>query len=165
MAQHNQVSVTLSAADLAEIQQSVQTLQQRLIFLVNLTPEERQAHARLGDKSLAFVEKSLEYAKENPQYVPPFLNVNEFERDMTLISQLRSILRPLGILLEGIDDTIMLAGSESYSAALLFYQSIKMAKTMNFAGTDSIYEELAKRFPGRSPSDDTATTQSTQPIV
>ena len=40
-------------------------------------------------------------------------------------------------------------GSESYSAALIFYQAVKMAKMMNIAGTDSIYEDLAKRFSGR----------------
>ncbi|MBK8444875.1 MAG: hypothetical protein IPL35_16360 [Sphingobacteriales bacterium] len=154
MAQHNQISASLTAADLTELLKAVAVIKEKLPFLVNLTPEERQSYARMGDKSLAFVEKSLDYAKENPQLLPPFLNVAEFEKDMLLVNDLRRLLRPLTAIVESIDDTVMLAGSESYSAALIFYQAVKMAKMMNIAGTDSIYEDLAKRFSGRGLSEE-----------
>jgi hypothetical protein len=150
MAQDNQLSATLSVPDLEAITQAVEAIQARLPFLVNLTPEERQAYARLGDRSLAFVEKALAYARENPGLVPPYLNVAEFERDMALIGQLQSIARPLRSLVEALEDTLMLGGSESYSAALTFYASVRTAQRLNVAGTKTIYEALRARFPGHS---------------
>jgi hypothetical protein len=164
MAHHNQISAALSAAEMEELLKAVSMLKEKLHFLVNLTPEERQSYVRMGDKSLAFVEKSLDYAKENPQLLPSFLSVAEFEKDMKLVNDLRRLLRPLASIVESIDDTVMLAGSESYSAALTFYQSVKMAKMMNIAGTDSIYEDLAKRFLGKGGNEESP-TQPAEPDI
>ncbi len=149
MAQDNQVSATLQQQEVDNLRNQVQSIRAMLPFLVNLTAEERRKYPKMGDKTLAFVTKALEYARDNYHLVPPYLNVPEFEKDMTLVQQLNSILRPLRSLLESLDDTVMLAGSESYSAALTFYQSVKLAKSMNVPGIDSIYEDLQARFPGR----------------
>ncbi len=149
MAQDNQISATLQQQEVDNLRNQVQSIRAMLPFLVNLTAEERRTYPKMGDKTLAFVTKALEYARDNYHLVPPYLNVSEFEKDMTLVQQLHSILRPLRSLLESLDDTAMLAGSESYSAALTFYQSVKLAKSMNVPGIDSIYEDLQARFPGR----------------
>ncbi len=151
MAQDNQVSATLQQQEVDNLRNQVQSIRAMLPFLVNLTAEERRKYPKMGDKTLAFVTKALEYARDNQHLVPPYLNVAEFEKDMTLVQQLNSILRPLRSLLESLDDTVMLAGSESYSAALTFYQSVKLAKSMNVPGISTIYEDLQARFPGRGP--------------
>jgi len=151
MAQHNQISALLTPAETEAIRTAMDIIRQKLPFLINLTDEERQTYAKMGDKTVAFVSKALEYARENPHLVPPYLNVSEFEKDMQLIVQLRGILRPLLSLVEGLDDTLMLAGSESYAAALTFYNSVKMASKMNVPGTTAIYNDLKVRFPGRGP--------------
>jgi hypothetical protein len=152
MAQDNQLSATVSAQDLTAISEALDAITARLPFLINLTAEERQVYAKMGDKTVAFVEKALEYAREHPNLVPPYLNVAEFERDMALIRQLQAVARPVQSLAEALDDTIMLAGSESYSAALTFYSSVRTAKNLNVPGTKSIYDALRMRFPGRGPA-------------
>ncbi len=149
MAQENLISAELSASDLAEVKAAIETIRTKLPFLVNLTAEERQAYAKMGDKTVAFVSKALAYAKENPMLCPPYLDVAEFEKDMQLVESLDSILRPLSAITEGLDDTTMLAGSEAYAAALIFYNSVKVASKMNIPGTDAIYNDLSARFPGR----------------
>jgi hypothetical protein len=42
----------------------------------------------------------------------------------------------------------MLAGSEAYQAALVFYKSVKMAAAHDVPGAKAVYEELKTRFPG-----------------
>jgi len=42
----------------------------------------------------------------------------------------------------------MTAGSEAYQAALIFYNSAKIASSQNISGAKAVYEELKKRFPG-----------------
>jgi hypothetical protein len=48
---------------------------------------------------------------------------------------------------EAIDDTEMIAGSEAYQAALVFYKSVKMAAEQDIPGAKAVYEELKTRFP------------------
>ena len=42
-----------------------------------LTPQDRQTLPKMGEKTLAFVEKSHEFAMNNPVLVPNYLDVNE----------------------------------------------------------------------------------------
>jgi hypothetical protein len=49
---------------------------------------------------------------------------------------------------ENVDDTTMVAGSEAYQFALIFYNSVKMAARQDIPGAKAIYGELKKRFPG-----------------
>ncbi|MBK7871340.1 MAG: hypothetical protein IPJ74_12035 [Saprospiraceae bacterium] len=86
------------------------------------------------------------------------------------MDQLTTIERPLLSLIEGINDTKLLAGSEAYSTALLFYQSVKLAAEMNIPGVKTIYDDLRERFPGRGPlrpgvfPDDTDNGASTEDV-
>jgi hypothetical protein len=56
---------------------------------------------------------------------------------------------PVQQLEETIDDTEMVAGSEAYQAALVFYKSVKMAVAQDIPGTKAVYKELKTRFPQR----------------
>jgi hypothetical protein len=104
---------------------------------------------KMGDKTLAFVTKALDYAKQNPTLAPAFLNVPEFEKDVTAVTSLNNVLRPLQQLTEKLDDTTLQAGSEAYAAALIFYTSVKSAAKAGVPGTKNIYDDLQARFPGR----------------
>lgn len=44
------------------------------------------------------------------------------------------------------NDTIMMAGSEAYIAALMYYNSIKRVAAENVPGAKAIYDDLKVRF-------------------
>ena len=50
-----------------------------------------------------------------------------------------------------IEDTVILAGSEAYVAALSYYNAVKQAVKMNVAGAKVIYDDLRTRFEGNGP--------------
>jgi hypothetical protein len=52
-----------------------QTLQP---YIIALTPHERQTMLKMGDKSLAFVEKAHDYAADNPTLTPSYLGYGGF---------------------------------------------------------------------------------------
>ena len=54
------------SADQADIMAAINTIREKLPFLVSLTPSDRRAMAKLGDMSRAFVEKSMESATLKP---------------------------------------------------------------------------------------------------
>jgi hypothetical protein len=79
----------------------------------------------MGEKTIFFVEKACDFARQNPSLVPPYLEIDAFGADFAdthgLWTQINSIRR----LEEGIDDTEMTVGSEAYQVALVFYKSVK----------------------------------------
>ena len=51
MAQHNQISATLSPKDMEEIMKALGVIQRKLPFLINMTFDERRTHLKMGDRS------------------------------------------------------------------------------------------------------------------
>ncbi len=148
---NNRISLTLSEADRADLQAAIRTLQDKLLpVLVDLNPQDRRELPKMGDKTLAFVAKALDYAQANPSLCPPYLDVAEFQKDMATVQLLQGLLRPLSQVADIVDDSLMLAGSEAYAAALVFYQSAKSAQRSAVPGAATVADDLATRFPGRS---------------
>ncbi|NEQ28095.1 MAG: hypothetical protein F6K28_55730 [Microcoleus sp. SIO2G3] len=140
----NRISAQLSPADYAEIMAALDTVREKLPFLVGLSVSDRRTLAKLGDKSRAFVQRSAEFAQQNPDYLPRLFDLDEMRRDVELFEVLSSILMSLTQLQELVKDTSMLVGSEAYAAARVVYRSAKA--NGEGAGFDSLLEELGQRF-------------------
>jgi hypothetical protein len=89
----------------------------------------------MGAKTLSFVEKAYDFAKQNPNLVPPYLDLDAFGVDFTDAHGLWTLANTVRQLGEGLDDT-------------------EMAAAQDIPGAKAIYEELKTRFPqgGRSRS-------------
>ena len=129
-------------------------------YIAALTPAERQELPKMGEKTLAFVEKAHQYAQQNPVIRPPYLDMDAFDIDFADAHD----LWPLQLLArqfdEAIADTVMLAGSEAYQAALLFYSAAKTAAAQNIPGAKALHEDLRTRFPGARRKTEAAQTQA-----
>ena len=145
----NRISVTISEEAQANILKAIEMINQNLPVLINLSASDRHMLPKMGDKSVAFVNKNLEYAKQNPAIVPTFLDMVEFEKDCIAANSIKKVLIPLVQLTEKLDDTYVLAGSEAYTAALIFYNAVKGAAKAGVPGMKTIYDDLQSRFPGR----------------
>ena len=148
MSQENLISTTIPAETLAAINTNLSAVNAALanILLFNLTADERKAMRVMGDKSIAFVQKALEYAENNPTLLPSYLDLVEAKKDFALAHDLYSILQQINTLQRAVEDTMMVAGSEAYDAALIYYNSIKAASRGNVPGTEAIYNDLQQRF-------------------
>lgn len=152
MSSSNRISSEITPEQAAAIAAAFEQLKTALapVLLINLTNEERTAILKMGDKTLAFVSKTLEYATQNPLLVPNYIDLAEAKKDNKLAADIYGIFQQLSSILRGIEDTGMVAGSEAYEAALVIYHSIKGASRSNITGTQAIYDDLKQRFPGRA---------------
>lgn len=148
MSQENQISTTISAEVLADITGKLTDVSTSLanVLLFNLTADERRAMRTLGDKTLAFVQKTLEYAENYPALLPNYLDLPEAKKDYALSRDLYTILQQVNTLQRALEDVMMVAGSEAYDAALIYYNSIKAASRGNVPGSEAIYNDLQQRF-------------------
>jgi hypothetical protein len=117
-------------------------------YIVALTPSERHELPKMGEKTISFVEKAYDFAKQNPNLVPPYLDIAAFGTDFEDAHGLWTLVNSIRQLEENAGDTEMTAGSEAYQAALVFYKSVKMAAAQDVPGAKAVYEELKTRFPG-----------------
>ncbi|MDR1340078.1 MAG: hypothetical protein LBK58_08520 [Prevotellaceae bacterium] len=116
-------------------------------YVTPLTPAERHTLPKMGEKTLSFVEKAHEFAVQNPNLCPPYLDMTAFNTDFADVHSLLMLNNVTLQLHEYTDDTAMTSGSEAFQAALVFYNSVKMAARQNIPGAKAVYEELRKRFP------------------
>ena len=164
MATVNRVSATLAQADKDAIMASIGTIKQKLPFLITLSADDRQSLRKLGDKSRAFVLKSMETAIQNPQILPRGFEAEEMKKDVDLFEQLFAIRQALMTLSEMVDDTYMEVGSEAYMAALLVYNYAK-AGNIGTGGLDAVVDELGRRFTRKARPVETVAAKAGQTTV
>ena len=149
--QQNLISGNITAAQINEAKTNITVFKTTLDgILQNLLPEEWLGLAKMFDKTLAFVGKCVDYASQNSNLVPSFIDVAEAKNDFDLASNLNELLQQLQPLCQSLEDTIMMAGSDSYQASLSFYGNVKLAAKNNVAGSTAIARDLAQRFPGKA---------------
>jgi hypothetical protein len=115
-------------------------------YLIALTAEERRQIPKMSDGNAPFVEKALRYAKGQPDLAPAYLKIEEMDIDFKAVNDLAKIFQEVTRLGSALDDTIKLAGSEAWMAALAYYNSVKMGTKLNVPGAKPVYEDLRKRF-------------------
>ncbi len=92
----NRISASLTKEDIEAIMSAISTIKTKLPFLVDLTPEEAKSLSRMGNKSRAFVTKSLELATQNPEILPRYFDLEEMKQDLELFEALYPIMMSLG---------------------------------------------------------------------
>ena len=49
----------------------------------------------MGDKTIPFVEKVIEYASSNPEFIPSFMDLQELKNDFAAVMVLSQMFRPI----------------------------------------------------------------------
>ncbi len=147
----NRISVSITNETITEINSKLDELKELLApCLVMLTMEERHDLPKMSEKSLSFVSKVHDYCASNPELVPDFMDVAELNMDFKTVSGLKPILGVITQLQSNLDDTLLLAGSEAYSASLMFYGNSQLSAKHGVPNAKPIVDDLKARFPGRS---------------
>src|SRR3954470_16457997 len=133
----NNISASLTATDKNDIKAHIDGIKSICTFLKNLTPKERQKLFKMGMKSGGFVSGVLKVMKANPGAVPTAFPMSEFEKDYQLYLDLQFVLSHLGPLAEGIEDTLLLLGSELMQQGVAGYKIIKQAARTNSPLTEA----------------------------
>lgn len=148
----NYISAEISQENKATVLDLAQQIRQLLSFGIKLTKEQKKSMNNVEDVRLPFVEKAIQYGLQEPKIVPPFIDLNEYAKDLGLYKDLSSIERELSSLAELVSDTRVAAGTDAYQAALSIYNSSKGAVKMGIPGTQTMVDEMSKLFNKQGPS-------------
>lgn len=142
---YKNITAKLTAADIQAVKDAVASIQQKLPFLVSLTPAERKTIYKTGPGSLSFVQNSLQVAKNNPGILPASFAAAEFESDVNLFAVLTDLGTVTSQLASQIDDTRLAVGGEAMEEATQVYQYVKAA-VKTTPGLKPVAEQLGERF-------------------
>ncbi|OWP83978.1 hypothetical protein BWK59_07655 [Flavobacterium davisii] len=150
MTTKNQISIAIPEELIESVTQKLQECKTALApYLQGLTIEERSSLFKMGDKTVATVQKTKSYVDTNPEFVPAYMDKTEFLKDEALVTVLSPIANLASQLTTDVNDTVMLAGSEALQASMLYYGQVKEASNRGIATAKPIYEDLSQRFMKR----------------
>jgi hypothetical protein len=140
----NLISLHFGEAELAEIDTALNTLEARLAGLMNLPADMRRSLTKMGDKSEAFCRQTLTVLAQNPQVIPPGLDLAEAQRDLANLDALRGRTARLRVLLGKAEDSEMALGSDVMTASLEGYALLKVLG--KGSGLEALRQGMSSRF-------------------
>lgn len=149
MTDKNLASVVFTTEELQKLDTALQTIEGVLKGKTfNLTPDERKQYGSIAEQNKLFVNKCKELMEQYPQYVPSFLDKEEFDRDYQARQQIESRLIRLKAITEQLSDTKVLLDNDNYYNAITFYRNIKFLSLQNIPGIKTLYEQIKQFFKG-----------------
>ena len=139
---NNRLNVELSDAQRQGINEGIALLKSNLDFVIGLTVAERASLPAIDVNNKAFTEDAINAGASNDTLIPPYISIEGMKRDYLLFTQLDEIKMRLNQLIEKINDTQLLAGSEAYVSALALYKIFGSAADAGVPGADAVYSQL-----------------------
>ena len=115
-------------------------------YMQALSGKQRRAMFKMGDKSVPLVNKTKSYMVSNPEHIPYYLDLNDFYRDELIARQLRPLANLSTQLSADINDTAMLAGSNTMQKVRIYYGQVLEGFKKGVESSRAIYEDLSERF-------------------
>ena len=143
----NRISASIDDESIERVHQALEEVRLHLPFLLELAGGERPSLINVGENLAPFLEKTLADASQHPDLVPPYLDMEELQRDIELFSQLKRIIVPLQRLLDLTNDTHLAAGSDAFDTAIIFYKNVRMEAKLGDANAQRILDDLKESLP------------------
>ena len=161
--QHYRINATIDPADLQTMIQGLADLRTSLSFMQQLTAEDRQRIVKMRDDRSSFVTKVVNYAAEYPHLYPSYLQgVQDVAQDKQLFDDLQRLLTSLEPLVEAVQDTKMIIGSQAFYTALSFYHNAVAAQQRDVIGSDTVVNDLKQLFEFATGPRPTSNNENTE---
>ena len=140
----NLTSIVLTDAQVQAADAALTEIENQMVDLISLDPTRRRRMKRMGDKSEQFTRLAIGGLVQNPQVVPPSIDVAGAQSDLVSLDRLRPLVRRLKRLTERAVDTEAALGSDLMDIALKGYKLLDLAGKGQ--GLESLRKELGERF-------------------
>ncbi|MDR1338693.1 MAG: hypothetical protein LBK58_01330 [Prevotellaceae bacterium] len=149
MALDNLISVSFTEDELARIDRALMEMETIIKGkAVNLTPKQRQLYGRVAYEMEVWVDKTFSHMQQDPKLVPSYINMEEHTADITAHRALNPRIERLNGILQSMEDTNRLLGSDLYNNSLAYYRNLREAAKVNAVGASARYSDLKQQFPG-----------------
>ncbi|MDR1154133.1 MAG: hypothetical protein LBL04_05430 [Bacteroidales bacterium] len=153
MALDNLISVSFTEDELVRLDRALMEIEDIMKGkAVNLTPKQRQLYGRVAYEMEVWIDKTFSYMQQDPQLVPSYISMEEHTKDIAAHRALNPRIERVNGVLQSMEDTNRLLGSDLYSNSIAYYRSLREAAKVNAIGASAKYSDLKQQFPGRGKS-------------
>ncbi|HLG36467.1 MAG TPA: hypothetical protein VI757_16435 [Bacteroidia bacterium] len=147
----NQINIEFSPLQETAINNDFADIDTNFPFAVNLTKDERGSIANIDNERYPYAQRTMDiHAPNNPNLVTGFAGTYaDAQRDWRLVNQCEGFKQKALMLIEKLNDTQHLSGSEVYKFMRQLYASAKLAAANNVPGADTIVDDLKTLFEGQ----------------
>jgi len=114
-----------------------------------LTGKERLRLYGAGVKNYGLIEKAYDIASENPDYMPPHLDIDGLRDSLIEFDHVRQLVFELEQYLRAAENAALLESDAHYHSALRIYSSLKEQARNGVAGADALFKALQPFFRRR----------------
>jgi hypothetical protein len=150
----NLVSLIITDEQVAAVEAALAQIEAAFANLISLSADDRRSLTRMGQKSEAFCRQTVSVLEQNPNVVPPSIDLAATRQDMAALERLRPLLDRIERLAERGNDTEAALGSDIMVTALEGYALLKAIGGSQ--GLDSLRRELSLRFAKRRAKEEGA---------
>jgi hypothetical protein len=137
----NLVNLSLTEAQVANVDTALAMLENELSGLIALSAPDKRRMRRMGTKSESFSRQALQVVSQNPQMIPANIGVGDAIADLKLLDQLRPRMTRLARLYERANDTDAALGNDIMTVAVQAYGLLKL--TGRSEGMDTLRRDLS----------------------
>ena len=141
----NLISASLTAAESAEVLESLNAVKSKMPFLSALQSADVSGLYKVGNAYIPFIDKVYQVVVSHPEILPAVFDKEEFLKDYQLFKAIQPVYNLINELAEGVQKTQTTLGSDTLIAALDVYAAVKQNKD-KVAGLSVISDEMAEFF-------------------
>jgi hypothetical protein len=145
------ISHEILPADKTALETNATTILSILKFLINLDSTTRMKLRKMATKRTGYVMAVFNAVLANQNAIPETFNIDEYKKDIQLLSDLTYILSIFSPIIEGIDDTILMLGNELMTQSDSCYNYLQRAAKDNAPLTE-VVNKIATAYKRKSPS-------------
>ena len=136
---------------LVEIKETLDEFSQHLRAL------DRMRLNGVGIRKLGFIERAYEIALENGEFLPHYLTIERFGRDITYFMDFRTLVDLTDQVREKLWNITIQSADVAYTDALEFYASVREAAKRRVDAAETLHHELSAFFKRRPSMQDEPT--------
>ena len=115
----------------------------------NLTEADRRRLLGSGVRRYGFLDKVSDIIDTNPQFIPSFLDAEEFKALIRNLEKVRNINVVLQQAIRANNDVLLIMGDEAFRMALMYYGAVRDASLRRVTGAAALFRILQQFFRRR----------------
>jgi hypothetical protein len=123
-----------------------------------LSQAERKRLIGAGVKNYGFIDKAYDIARDNPKFLPSYIDAQEIWQDMHDFEEMRQVVMVLEKFLDLANESMLVRGNKCFHDALRVYGALKEMTKSRVPGAKSLFESLMSFFRKRKKPGEAETT-------
>src|ERR1035437_10386193 len=121
----NLISTDINPQSFCDTIEMLKMIMEKMPYLTDIDSSSQVIIPRLKEEHIPFAKRCLIHAQNVPSIAPPYIEIDEFQKALTLFIELQKVQVEIHDLSEMIKSTISISGSDAYVAAISIFKSVR----------------------------------------